>query len=323
VVNVFRLHNTVLSEQLQRAGGGGKRGGAGTKSVKGLFCPLPPSSLYALATFGIAPPLPPNSNPPLPINLGEIFKANWFTSTSSPPPSSSERQGGEGWGDIPRGQAASLALASWSSFFAKPLRFSRYSSLSPSSRSQFSEEELEQGIFLALCRVIVLQQKTIATHHISESDIAEAIKLNYDTIYSSASEEYVLLNPKFVLPEFLMHVQFVSPSLANSNSSLSRQYSSIPAMLRANSDIGSTGINGGKRLLEHNSVWSALLSNHANSSNISISQCNNPRAALMKKQNIVMAIQESVNSFQQKRIALLREYKARIGLLKEPSSVVI
>jgi hypothetical protein len=92
----------------------------------------------------------------------------------------------------------------------------------------FTRDDAEEGVFLALCRVLILNQMTVEGE-LTKEIINEAERSNYDALYSTTrwdqsffdswtvfyklcvftidSEEYVLLNPKFVLPEFFMHVQ--------------------------------------------------------------------------------------------------------------------
>lgn len=73
----------------------------------------------------------------------------------------------------------------------------------------YSEPQLQQGLCLALCRVMIVRVKTINTF-IEDLDISAAFQQGYDAIYSSLSEEYALLQPQYVLPEFFIHANFTS-----------------------------------------------------------------------------------------------------------------
>ena len=64
------------------------------------------------------------------------------------------------------------------------LRFSRYSSIS--NIKEFSQDDLEGGVFLALCRVLILNQKTVEGE-ITAADVDDAMRLHFDAIYSSST----------------------------------------------------------------------------------------------------------------------------------------
>lgn len=61
-------------------------------------------------------------------------------------------------------------------------RFSKYSMIS--LMNEYTSEQLENGVFLALCRVLIVKQKNIQTM-ISDTDILEAVEQGYDAIFSS------------------------------------------------------------------------------------------------------------------------------------------
>jgi hypothetical protein len=63
-------------------------------------------------------------------------------------------------------------------------RFSRYSTIS--NLRDMSREAPEGGVFLALCRVLVVQQHTISTT-IEDADIMAGLQQGCDCIYSSAT----------------------------------------------------------------------------------------------------------------------------------------
>lgn len=63
-------------------------------------------------------------------------------------------------------------------------RFSRYSTIS--NLQDLSGETLQGGVFLALCRVLVVQQLTVA-NPIVDADIMAALQQGCDCIYSTAT----------------------------------------------------------------------------------------------------------------------------------------
>ena len=78
------------------------------------------------------------------------------------------------------GAAAKLALRSSSE---KPImRFSKYSTIS--TIASYSKKQLEKGVLLSLCRVLIVKQQTI-NKYIEDSDIISAVEQGYDTLYSS------------------------------------------------------------------------------------------------------------------------------------------
>ena len=83
-------------------------------------------------------------------------------------------------------------------------RFSRSSA--PPALAQRPWEELVEGTYLALCRVLISRLRMV-DDPLSEQLVEESVSLGYDAIYSTYSEEYLLLNPNHVLPEFVMHIQ--------------------------------------------------------------------------------------------------------------------
>ncbi len=86
----------------------------------------------------------------------------------------------------------------------KEPRFSRSSA--PPALSQRPWEELVEGTYLALCRVLISRLRMV-DDPLSEQLVEESVSLGYDAVYSTYSEEYLLLNPHHVLPEFVMHIQ--------------------------------------------------------------------------------------------------------------------
>lgn len=88
------------------------------------------------------------------------------------------------------------------------LRFSRYSTL-PSLVSTIKPEDYDYGVIISLCRVLLKNVLEIK-ERITQETVEYAKNNQYDAIHSSFNEEYALLNPSFLLPEFLIHVSFDS-----------------------------------------------------------------------------------------------------------------
>lgn len=85
------------------------------------------------------------------------------------------------------GTASKLAISSSSNQHVHRtniIKFSRYSTMS--ALESFNKEDIDNGIFLGLCRVLVVNQHTVATDIISDMDISEAIQKGCDCIYSSS-----------------------------------------------------------------------------------------------------------------------------------------
>jgi len=115
------------------------------------------------------------------------------------------------------------------------IRFSKHSYLSPlqSHDSYRREEVTQEGIGLVLCRVLMKKQYTVTVEEeqaiiqqaiaaggvggVTEEEkiISRAILAGYDSVYFPSQEEYVMLQPANVLPEFLMHV--IYPQLTSNN----------------------------------------------------------------------------------------------------------
>lgn len=86
------------------------------------------------------------------------------------------------------------------------LKFSRSST--PSGMEMLDNANMEEGCYIALCRVLISKQHT-TNELLSDELIAESVSMGFDTIYSKASDEYALLNPRYVLPEFIMQIQMI------------------------------------------------------------------------------------------------------------------
>jgi hypothetical protein len=233
ILNVFKLKNIYLAQNLQKAASRS----AGAK-MKGLFCCMPIQNIYRFSVFGLQEQLLPSPNPSSLKQreeqlqeqqhiLQEYFSIPWFLSNKTP------------LAPIPlnvatffkeHGSALQTILQHQQSpLLSKPLlRFSKYSTVS--TLLHFNDQQLQSGLSLALCRVLIVRLKTITNKFIEDIDIQQAIQQGYDAIYSSlryviiysistiyfilnyysSSEEYALLNPQHVLPEFFIHSDFTS-----------------------------------------------------------------------------------------------------------------
>lgn len=84
------------------------------------------------------------------------------------------------------GTASKLALSSLNQHIHRTniIKFSRYSTMS--TLESFTKKDIDNGIFLGLCRVLVVNQYTVTTDIISDVDISIAIQKGCDCIYSSS-----------------------------------------------------------------------------------------------------------------------------------------
>lgn len=162
--------------------------------VKGLFCCLSTAQFYRLACFGLFSQTLPtapgrkksdaSSAAPQTVQeiASELFSTAWFCST---PPLGVALSPAMAHVNKVSGTALRLATApSAEDGTEDVVRFSRYSTIS--RLRDFSEAELEQGVFLSLCRVLIVHQRTVDTP-IAQADIVEAMALNYDALYSSVT----------------------------------------------------------------------------------------------------------------------------------------
>ena len=79
------------------------------------------------------------------------------------------------------------------------IRFSRYSTMS--NLQSFNQDEIDNGVFLGLCRVLVVNQYSVSTDIITDVDISKAIEKGHDCIYSSS--RYGLLYNYLYLSNYL------------------------------------------------------------------------------------------------------------------------
>jgi hypothetical protein len=210
VVNVYKLEHAWLSASMQDAASA-----VDSAKVKGLFCNVAKKDVFSVAAYGLhcqrIDGLSAQSDPRA-VFSGEgdvgtdarrrrpLFSSPWFSVESKycKPRSAHNSPGAK----VDYGQAERLAD---SSCFNEP-RFSRSSA--PAGLMNLRPEELSQGTYLALCRVLISRLRLV-DEDISRENIHESVELGYDAMYSTTLEEYVLLRPAHVLPEFIMHVHLV------------------------------------------------------------------------------------------------------------------
>jgi hypothetical protein len=190
--------------------------------IKGLFCCLPQEQFYSFSVFGLhAQVVPFKAAHNLQQLAGELFSTAWFHSEppkhstaaaarkGHPSASASAVSGSAAGGGYPTSLAAEIAHAMQFAGTASRLatqrkanlsdphggapdaskpgaphiyRFSRYSTIS--NMQSIGREQLEHGVFLALCRVLVVQQLTVASA-IEEADIMAGLQKGCDCVYSS------------------------------------------------------------------------------------------------------------------------------------------
>lgn len=218
---VLKLENSLISNHLQHLATGIDNG-----KVKGLFCVVPNGGLHALCAYGLHSEYTLDS---LSSEMGfdDLFQPPWFRTSQSAvsliPDSSrdshfqhtsysAERLAKEGLQFMQQSGACINVANKKLSLFP----FGRLCTLS--CLHMLSKKQLAEGVFIALCRVLVSRIRTLNTV-ISADDVEDAIKAGFDSIYSTANEEYILLKPQFVLPEFVMLVYFSGPPLLSSNTS--------------------------------------------------------------------------------------------------------
>lgn len=163
----------------------------------------------------------------------------------------------------------------------------------------------------------------------------------------SPSEEYVLLQPSFVLPEFFMHVHLpdvfrgatsrAAAAAERRSRQKDAQQCSVPPELQCSSVTGGGGSGGVSSLVpmslqpsaldilaKHSTVSELLLQNrmearlrsrggNAHARDSASLADNSPRGALMRKQNIVMQLHELVQAFQEQAADLMRRHAAKIS----------
>lgn len=346
VLKLYKLEHILLSSHLHSAANSVENG-----KVKGLFCHIPKDLLFSFCTYGLnIQQVPGPHDQPIPDDLNNIFQLPWFCAR---PPShlkldakflscnmffdkntnniSKKRKD-----TTPNSMTRHLASKRASDF---RLRFSRHST--PKGIGACSKDELEEGIFISLCRVLLYRVSTI-NDDIDDSDIEAALKHGCDAVYSTATEEYVLLKPENVLPEFIMHIHF--PQVENkkvkgSSSPRSKHENKTDANIMKPSgwlpDAMNSSYNNNRNRSEYTDVPSHQ-SQHTNNSmtvadlfSQNIESCKKKtkqndvdttsksspregtgsptRTLLSRKQNLVVAIEAAIDQFKSKKLQQLRK----------------
>jgi hypothetical protein len=223
VLAVFKLENAPVSDHLQTLAGDVDNG-----KVKGLFCVIPKLGFHAVCAYGLHLQQQQLQQQQQPTGLDDLFQVPWFRTDQDELRHSpghfgkaTEQKVGESDSSSPstaRFSAERLAKDSLqylnsiggtspnSADISPMLRFSRQCTLS--SLQALPKMDLEEGVLISLCRVLVSRLRTMASLP-SPTDIGESLRAGYDAIFCSLSDEYILLNPAYILPEFIMLVHFV------------------------------------------------------------------------------------------------------------------
>eukprot|EP00941_MAST-03F_sp_MAST-3F-sp1_P004462 g4462.t1 len=186
VFNVFKVENSILLNDFQK-----KVSNMTDGKVKGLFCSIPSESLDRVLVLGMG-----KSDD----DFKQIFRQTWY-----------------GAGAGMEGNSDSLPYARTQVDKSQPMsfphRFSRYSTLeedrlklqslvSPIGGSKTSKFH---GVsYLSLCRVIL--EKLFVTSREYDGFPTPTKTSAFDSMYSPSQEEYLIMKPENVLPEFI--VQF-------------------------------------------------------------------------------------------------------------------
>lgn len=145
--------------------------------IKGLFCCVSVETFFNFSVYGLySQSLISKSTHDLQSLAREVFSPVWYA--------------GEAAQGVPMNRDTSYLAkvsgfaAKRSTLFDKPiaLRFSRFSSVS--QIKEYDPEELQNGVFLSLCRVLILHQRSVVGP-ITDTDIQEALAMNYDSVYST------------------------------------------------------------------------------------------------------------------------------------------
>jgi len=217
VLAVMKIENSFISSNLQRLATNIDNG-----KVKGLFCVVPKGGLHALCAFGLhQQSSETNLKETTTVSFENLFQVPWFRggtdgATVGNQDSLRTRYSAEAM-VLDSLQSLTMQCSSqthqgdtkiWTNP-AMQYTFSRQCTLS--SLQRFSEKELEEGVFISLCRVLVSKVRTISSLP-TPQDLMDAIEGDFDAVYTTRNDEYVLLKPEFVLPEFAMMICFSKQS---------------------------------------------------------------------------------------------------------------
>jgi hypothetical protein len=218
VINVYKLEHIWLSSNLQDAAAA-----AESAKVKGLFCVIPKENVYGVCTYGLhiqnieGLPAAPSINETFGGHADArnarqrraLFSPPWFTMNNTENDADSHHINKRSLSPAtltPKGREYGHAKKLADACTLQEPRFSRSSA--PMGMGYCDERGKEKGVYLALCRVLINRLRLI-DGPISPEIVRDSFQLGYDAIYSTPLEEYVLLKPTHVLPEFIMHVQLM------------------------------------------------------------------------------------------------------------------
>ena len=206
VLDVYKIENRILLDSFQQTAATSEPG-----KVKGLFCSVPLECLERVVVYGLSAGAVEGTP------LEHVFQESWINVEAGvpsqvPAPSEENDDDAAGGGHAQRcvDRASSIPF---------PRSFSRHSTLeedrelcNAAATVDGTDSEIR---FLALCRVMIGQIFVTSKVYQSFPDVnADA---QFDSMYSSVQEEYRLLNPSYVLPEFLVQYRFAGRRTLASN----------------------------------------------------------------------------------------------------------
>lgn len=194
ILNVFKLQNNYLANNLTELSKT-----ITTGKIKGLFCNFLPNRLQTFSVFGLSSQKLPVDNYSDIKSLGsQYFRKPWFYYSPKHLQENNDTENGTRAGIYtPRatnnihnqqeinnltkvqGTAAKLSMKKHNDLI---LRFSRHSA--SENLYKYSDSDLETGVILALCRVLIVNQMTIS-ETITDEHIIQAYEKNCDALYST------------------------------------------------------------------------------------------------------------------------------------------
>ena len=174
VVNVYKLEHAWLSARLQQAAAA-----ADSAKVKGLFCSISKKDVHSVCAYGLhcqqVDGLPRHGDPREVFVAGHgaqgerpLFSCPWFSVDSKHCQPTQSSPAGAASAARPGDYSQARRLAD-SSVVVEP-RFSRSSA--PTRLLQLPPEELAQGTYLTLCRVLISRLRLI-DEDISDETVSE------------------------------------------------------------------------------------------------------------------------------------------------------
>lgn len=190
VCNIFKIrHAPILSAFKRKMVRLGK-----AANTKGLFCSVSAQSLENLFSFGMLGSEMSGGD-----ESEKLFKGSWFERCSV----GGTRKGGSGENDSPAAPAETRALNSSAVSF--PRIFSRFSSFRGSVPNR---REQQQVMYVVLCRVILNKPFVLSKSARKFPKITDEMRDAFDAIYAPALDEYLLFEPRNVVPEFVFQCRW-------------------------------------------------------------------------------------------------------------------